>query len=431
MKKKKVLVHGTPDSLKKFFADAISFDYEVAAILSESFEKISIMQGDKELEVIPSQNLPKFVQHTIDAVIITDNVERESVINFFLKQGFEPRKIILWNEKNGYESFEFKGTDDTRIAFVNGLDFPLRNATDERALQKYLESLKQLRYIRNLDPKLYDSSVFRKNPIDPNNLRTFKEKLAWLKIHDATPLKSRLADKYRVRNWVAEKIGAQYLIPLLGVWDSFDDINFDDLPNSFVLKVNHSSSKNIFVRDKKTFDKERARRNINLWMTITYVYAFELHYSQIDRKIIAEELMINRDEPDIDNYKFWCFNGAPLYCAVESGRSADGSLANLCMDFFDMNWKLTDVERSDHPNSEHPELIPPPKTFELMKELAAKLAEGFPFVRVDFYEIDGRVYFGEMTFTPAGGFLSFKSEGTNEYWGSILKLPEPYPTPKL
>ena len=426
MRKKKVLVHGTPDSLKKFFADAISHDYEVVALLNEGFEKVSIVLGGgyKELEVIPSQSLPKFISSIIDAIIITDNDDKNSVRNFFLQQGFEPNKIILWNDKNGLESFELQNSDGTRMAFVNGLDFPLRNEADKKALNKYISSLKKMHGIRNLDPKLYDSRIFKNPPLDPNDLKTFTDKLNWLKVHDATPLKSRLADKYRVRNWVSEKIGSEYLIPLLGVWDSFDEINFDDLPDQFILKCNHSSAKNIIVRDKKTFDKERAHRNINLWMSINYIFAFELHYGSIDRKIIAEKLM---NTSALLDYKFWCFNGEPIYCALVTGRL----IGNICMTFFDMNWNATEVERSDYPRSEPPEDIQPPKNFELMKELVTKLAEGFAFVRVDLYEIEGKVYFGEMTFTPGGGVFSWKSEGTDEYLGSLLKLPEPTPPPKL
>lgn len=418
MRKKKVLVHGTRDSVKLFFQDAISRDYEILAILNEQLEGISITHDGKELEVLPAQNLPKFVENVIDAIIITDTDNKESIATFFVNQGFELRKIIIWDKNNGYESFEFKGADDTRLAVVNGLEFPLSTSADEKALKKYIASLKKIRYIKNLDPKLYGV------PLETDNLTTFTKKLQWLKIHDATLLKTRLADKYRVRNWIAEKIGAQYLIPLLGVWDDFDDINFDDLPNQFVLKVNHSSGKNIFVRDKKNFDKEKARRDINLWMSISYVFALELHYANIDRKIIAEELMTSVGLPD--DYKFLCINGKIVYCQYLTDR-----LGELKLNYFDENWKVTNVERSDHPRSNHPEEILPPKNFELMKELATKLAEGFAFVRVDFYEIEGRVYFGEMTFTPAGGFFSYKSEGTDEYLGSLLKLPEPTAPPRL
>ena len=266
-------------------------------------------------------------------------------------------------------------------------------------------------------------------PLDFNNLQTFTEKMQWIKIFDATPIKSRLADKYLVRKWIAEKIGEEYLIPFFGVWDDFDDIDFDELPDQFVLKCNHGSGMNIIVRDKKSFDKQSAREKINAWLAIDYscAYAtFELHYTRIKRKIIAEKFMVNGDLPDLIDYKFICCNGKIIYCQYLTDRSTE-----LKLNYFDENWTPTTVERSDHPRSAHPEKIRRPKNFKLMKKLAAKLAKDFAFVRVDFYEIDGRVYFGEMTFTPGAGNFYYKSAGTDEYLGSLLTLPIISPPPQL
>ena len=142
MKKKKVLVHGTPDSLKKFFSDALSFDYEVAAILSESFDKVSIVRGGKELDILPSQSLPKFIQRIIDAVIITDNAAKDAVVNFFLKQGFDARKLILWSETDGWGKFEIQISDNMRIAYVNGLEFHIQNKADEKFFNSTLWQFK-------------------------------------------------------------------------------------------------------------------------------------------------------------------------------------------------------------------------------------------------------------------------------------------------
>ena len=249
--------------------------------------------------------------------------------------------------------------------------------------------------------------------------------MQWLKIFDATPIKSRLADKFSVRSWVAEKIGDEYLIPLLGVYDDFDDIDFDALPDQFVLKCNHGSGMNVICRDKKSFDKRNAREKLNAWLAFDFAaLLFELHYTRINRKIIAEKFMANGDLPDLIDYKFLCFNGEIIYCQYLTDRSS-----NLKLNYFDENWMPTKVERSDHPRSDHPEKIRRPKNFELMKKLAAKLAEGFDFVRVDFYEIDGKVYFGEMTFTPGAGNFYYKSVGTDEYLGSLLTLPAATPPP--
>lgn len=180
---------------------------------------------------------------------------------------------------------------------------------------------------------------------------------------------------------------------------------------------------NIIVRDKKNFDVQNAREKINAWLAYNFAAnSLELHYTRIDRKIIAEKFFANGDLPDLIDYKFWCFDGKPVTIQLQTDTTSI-----LRIDHFDLNWNLTNIERSDHPNSDHPEKIPKPKNFELMKKLAATLAEGFAFVRVDFYEIEGKVYFGEMTFIPGAGNFSYKSRGTDEYLGELLKLPNATP----
>ena len=331
-------------------------------------------------------------------------------------------------------NWSLKLIDGTRVVFINGLEINVRNKDDERFLNETLIRLRNNRRYKNINPERFESVLkehFQKGrgkPLDFNNVKTFLEKLQWLKLYDSTPLKSRLTDKFLVRSWVTEKIGAQYLIPLLGVWDNFDDIDFDALPDQFVLKCNHGSGMNVIVRDKKTFNRLRVRERFNAWLTFDYGMnvCLELHYSRINRKIIAEKFMQNGDLPDLIDYKFVCFDGKIVYCQYLTDRSTE-----LKLNYFDVNWQPTITERSDHPRSEHPELIPPPKNFELMKELATKLAEGFAFVRVDLYEIGGGVYFGEMTFTPGGGDFSWKSEGTDEYLGSLLTLPKASPLPRI
>ena len=431
MRKKKVLVHGTAESLNKFFSDAVSRDYEIVALLSDKPDKIS-----SDLEVFSPQNLPKVIHKLIDGIILTNATG--AFVKLFLKQGIEPRKIILWDFEQGWGTFNLPDSDGTPVIYFCGLEFHIRNEEDVKFFSTMHEWIQQQRQIKNLDPKFYPAVLARQfqkytgKPLDFNNLRTLTEKLQWLKIYDATPLKSRLADKYLVRNWIEEKIGGEYLIPLLGVWNDFDEINFDDLPDRFVLKCNHGWNMNIIVRDKKSLDLREAREKINAWLAVDFgTHNLQLHYSPIERKILAEKFMTNGDAPDIDNYKFWCFNGVPIFCGFDSGRTSDGDITNLRIDYFDMDWKPNEFENAAHPRSDHPERIPPPKNFELMKKLAAKLAEGFAFVRVDFYEIEGRIYFGEMTFTPGAGNFSYKSEGTDEYLGSLLKLPEPTPPPKL
>ena len=304
--KKKALVHGTPESLKIFFADAMSNDYQIVAILSESLEKISVTRNNKELEVFTSQNLPNFICDVIDAIIITDS--DNSAANFFIDKGIELRKLIILSATEGWKRIVKREADGTQVVYFCGLEFHLRNEDDINFFRHIHWWLQNQWRVKNLNPQLYPAILaqdFRRQtgkPLDFNNVQTFTEKLQWLKIYDATPLKSRLADKYLVRRWVAEKIGSQYLIPLLGVWNDFDDIDFDELPEQFVLKCNHGSGMNIIVRDKKSFDVQRAREKINAWLAVDYSTAsLELHYTRIDRKIIAEKFMAKSDAPDIDN----------------------------------------------------------------------------------------------------------------------------------
>ena len=415
MRKKKVLVCGTLETLKKFSEDAASREFEIVAMFTEV------------------HTMPPVAFRLIDGIIFTAAAAGKDIIKFVLKLGLEPRKIILWDAKEGWGNLNFPDAKGEPATYLCGLEFHLRDADEKKFFAQTLWWLNNQRLIKNLSPQDYPvvlEQTYRQlmgRPLDLKNPQTFAEKIQWLKIFDAAPIKSRLADKYLVRSWIAEKIGDEYLIPLLGVWDDFDDIDFDALPNQFVLKCNHGSGMNIIVRDKKTFDRQRAREKLNTWLATDYAASYlELHYTRINRKIIAEKFMTNDNLPDLTDYKFLCFDGKIVYCQYLTDRST-----NLRLNYFDVNWNVTTVERNDHSRSDRPEEIPPPKNFELMKNLAEILSQGFAFVRVDFYEIDGKIYFGEMTFTPGAGNFYYRSAGTNEYLGSLLKLPKPSPLPKL
>ena len=250
------------------------------------------------------------------------------------------------------------------------------------------------------------------------NPQTFNEKIQWLKLYDSTPLKTRLADKYLVRDWVKEKIGEEYLIPLLGVWDNFDEIDFDKLPNQFVLKCNHGCGYNIIVNDKSKFNKEDARRKINNWMNEDFAFrcGLELHYSAIPRKIIAEKYIENSGN-DLYDYKFWCFDGKVKYIQFLSERNTNG----LKMAFYDKNWEKQDFVYSYPLDSKN---IPRPDNLEIMVYLAEKLAEGFNHVRVDFYRLeDSKVYFGEMTFTSCSGVCKWIPATMDMEFGQLIELP--------
>ena len=286
-------------------------------------------------------------------------------------------------------------------------------------------------YFRTLDPKCYSDALERHqygltgvhlNIEDP---QTLNEKIQWLKLYDSTPIKTRLADKYLVRDFVAKTIGEEYLIPLLGVWDCFDDIDFDSLPNRFVLKANHSYNANIIVHDKALLDRNAAKTNFDFWLNENFaLHHLELHYADIPPKIIAEEYLENIDG-DLRDYKVLCINGKAQNILYIQDRSEAEKIA-----FFDCGWNKLPVTHNDIPIIE--EDIPAPAQLERMVHLAETLAQGFCLVRVDFYVLNGgSIKFGEMTFTPANGQNQWLPESFNIEMGKLLKLPEEkYPLPE-
>ena len=257
------------------------------------------------------------------------------------------------------------------------------------------------------------------------NPRTYNEKVQWMKLYDSTPIKTELTDKYLVRNWVKEKIGEEYLIPLLGVWDSFDDINFDKLPEQFVLKCNHGCGYNIIVKDKNKFNKNKARKKINKWLKKDYgLKGYEQHYSDINKKIIAEKYLENSNR-DLYDYKVWCFSGKAHYIQFLSERNTKG----LKMAFYDRKWIKQDFVYS-HPMDD--KNIEKPKNLDLLLSLAEKLSQGFNHVRADFYITnEGKIYFGEMTFTSCSGICDWKPDYMDMYFGNLLELPIDKNKPKL
>lgn len=247
----------------------------------------------------------------------------------------------------------------------------------------------------------------------------FNEKIQWLKLYDATPLKTRLADKYLVREWVKEKIGSKYLIPLLGVWDSFDEIEFDQLPTQYVLKGVHGSGMNLIVRKGQPINMKSAKKKCDFWMKSYYGIGpiQEWHYRDIPHRIIAEQYMENMDG-DLYDYKFYCFNGIPKFCQVIKGRNTDSQMA-----FYNLDWSEAGFTHKHFGEMREP--VDKPKQLEKAIELAAVLAEGFSFVRVDLYLVgDENIYFGEMTFTPASGVRHWVPEEADEMLGKMIELPK-------
>lgn len=249
--------------------------------------------------------------------------------------------------------------------------------------------------------------------------RSFSEKLQWLKLHNRKPEYTTMVDKIAVKDYVAKKIGEEYIIPTIGVYEKFDDIDFNKLPKQFVMKCNHDSGGLIICKDKTKLDIKAAKKKINKSLKRNYYYTGrEWPYKNVKPKIIIEQYMEDTESAELMDYKFYCFNGEPKYCQVIADRST-----NETIDFYDMDWvhqPFTGLGLPLKPFAK--KLHDMPKTFELMKKSAKKLAKGIPFVRIDFYEINGKMYFGEITFYPASGFGKFSPDEWNKKLGDMIDL---------
>ena len=273
----------------------------------------------------------------------------------------------------------------------------------DKRLIKYYTNLPESEYKTELK-KMYKEKVGL--TLDLENPKRFSEKIQWRKINEITPLMSKLSDKYEVRSWVEEKIGKEYLIPLLGVWDAFDEIDFDKLPDSFVLKTNNASGTNLIVDSKKDLNIGRARRMFNYWLDIPFglLSGLELQYCSIKPRIIAEQNMLSEGRDDLSDYKFFCFDGKVFCSYTTVGFAKDHSKGKLA--FFDKDYKLMPVTRADY-LTPYEKQLEKPDNYNKMVEIAETLSQGFSHVRVDLYNIDGKIYFGEMTFTTHSGYAKF------------------------
>ncbi len=258
----------------------------------------------------------------------------------------------------------------------------------------------------------------KKTHLNLDNPKTFNEKIQWLKLYDSTPIKTRLADKYLVRDWVKEKIGEEYLIPLLGVYDKFDDIDFAKLPKQFVIKCNHGSGYNIIVKDKSKLDLPDAKAKIDKWMNENFAFrvGFELHYRDIEPKIIIEKY-IDEIGTALYDYRFFCCNGKvrQIWLDIYSGTP------NHKRKIYDKNWnELSITVKWPRLETE----VEKPCNLNKMIELAEKMSTDFAFVRVDFYDIKNKIYFGEMTFTSMSGTGDFEPAIEGLKLGKLIKLPK-------
>ena len=260
----------------------------------------------------------------------------------------------------------------------------------------------------------YRQRIGRK--LDLKEPKGFNEKIQWLKLYDRNPDYIKMVDKYEAKKYVSSIIGEQYIISTLGIYDKFEDINFEELPNKFVIKCTHDSGGVVICKDKNALDFNKAKKKINKCLKKNYFYeGREWPYKNVKPRIIIEEYMENQDKSELQDYKIMCFNGKAKCSFVCSERNTNG----LKVDFFDLDWNKMPFERH-YPNSD--KKIKKPQNYDLMIKLAEKLSKNIPFVRVDFYEINGKVYFGELTFYPGSGMEEFTPEKWDFELGSWLTL---------
>lgn len=277
-----------------------------------------------------------------------------------------------------------------------------------------------LKFFRFVPDALYLKIMYYLRTYKRLNLQkpvTYNEKIQWLKLNDHNPLYTKLVDKYEVKEYVTKLIGGEFVIPTLGIWNSFEEIDFDKLPSKFVLKCTHDSGGLVICKDKSKLNLKKIKRKIDKSLKTNFYYiGREWPYKNVKPRIIAETYMEDDDTGYLTDYKFFCFNGEPKILYVSKDKALDPKT-----DFFDMNYKKLDMRMRD-PNSD--EIPPMPKSFEEMKRIAKILSKNIPHVRVDFYEINGRVYFGELTFYHNSGFSLVKPESWNKKMGDYIIIKE-------
>lgn len=290
---------------------------------------------------------------------------------------------------------------------ILGFEFVLCKNLDEKYV-KYTEQ-----NIKDGIQKQYFWKMHRFLNIE--NPKLFTEKIQWLKLYDCSPLKTQLADKLLVREWVKEKIGGKYLKKLYGIYNSFEEIDFSALPQEYVIKANHGCNMQLLVIEGGKPDKIKHAKMFDRFLHTNHAYKsrFELHYKDIKPKLFTEEFLKNTNE--LFEYLFFCFNGEPEFVLFASGKRT----TQIECTMFDKNWNNCAF---NYGGKLHTANIPKPENFDEMLDIARILSKDFKFVRVDLHNVNGKIYFGEMTFTPAGGFMKFNPRKYDRILGEMLDL---------
>lgn len=287
--------------------------------------------------------------------------------------------------------------------------------------------IRRQNYYKNLsiENKKFELNNFYKNvtgkDIDFENPLSFTEKIQWLKFNDSTKIKADLSDKYFASNYISEKFPNKIkIVEQLGVWENANDIDFNKLPNKFVLKCTHGSAMNIIIKDKSKINIPKICKRLNDWLKVDYAYVngmYENHYTYIKPRIIAEKF-IEEANGNLHDYKFHCFMGEPKYIEFIGDRVPNTHVVHDSI--YSIDWKLTDIRMNDDIPYKK-EFTKPAKLPEMIS-LARILSNGFPYVRVDFYYINNEIYFGELTFTPDSGIIKFTPPEIDLEWGKLIDL---------
>lgn len=283
-----------------------------------------------------------------------------------------------------------------------------------------LVALNNEKIARLFSDKLYLKLKYRLTMGKKLNLKspqTFNEKLQWLKLYDRNPEYTKMVDKYEVRKYIAETIGEEYLIPLIGVWDSPDDIDFESLPNKFVLKCTHNSGLGMCIsKDKAQLDIAKVKKELKKGLKQNYfITSREWPYKNVKPRIIAEKYMVDESGIELKDYKIFCFNGKAEYVEVDFNRHIEHKLNP-----YDFEWKPLNF--CDSSKNDYSANIKKPEKLEEMRKIAEKFANNIPYLRVDFYSIYSKIYVGELTFYPGSGFIQFEPMSTDFKYGEMLDL---------
>ena len=280
--------------------------------------------------------------------------------------------------------------------------------------------LSKFGFYKNVDDKKYLEKMFNgmmNERLNLDNPKTFNEKLQWLKLFDRKDEYIKMVDKYEAKKYISDSIGNQYIVPTIGIYNKFDDINFNNLPNKFVIKCTHDSGGIVICKDKSKLDIKKAKKKIDRCMSKNFFYyGREWPYKNIKPRIMIEKFLEDENQLEIFDYKFFCFNGKVEYLYVSSGSHS----SKQKIQFFDKNFTPVNCTRKDYATFD---VIPKrPKNFDKMIQLSEFFSDNIEHIRIDFYEINGKLYFGEFTFYTGSGYIPFESKEWDLKLGSLIDL---------